>query len=161
MYAKENALFYLVGKIKTPTVWTGGYAQSVSFLTGGELTKQTSQISLVTLDSQRNLSGSVWLGSAGWATFTGASIECQQDVYTQETVCSATGYLWSETSGWIVLGKNALGESHSGVYFDQNTQRLQGFAWSRGLGWVPLVTGVSIDDKASDNLGTTSTGTTL
>lgn len=95
------------------------------------------------------LSGSFWIGNAGWVSFShgvsssGARINCPTTIWNDSTqLCPVSWSAWSQNAGWIVFGSGEIGTG-SGAYFDPNTGNLAGYGWNKSLGWIPLWTWLS------------------
>lgn len=107
---------------------------------------------LAYMDDERYLHGSFWIETVGWASFSGARMECPEEVFTHqlETPCPVSGEAWAQNAGKIDLNPSGMGVSGSGVYFNPNTAGLEGFGWNSGIGWVPIFTNIEYDATQAD-----------
>lgn len=69
-----------------------------------------------TIDESGYLSGFLWLGNVGWATFNHDDTTCRAQVVCPENIlqnpnqiCPVHGCVWSQNAGWITMSGSDIG----------------------------------------------------
>jgi hypothetical protein len=132
-------LYRIHGSFLPDPTWSLGHPGKVTFDIDA-----TNSGYAATIDESWFLSGYLWLGNAGWATFNHedatcrAQIVCPEDILQNPNqICPIHGCIWSQNSGWLVLSGSMI-PWYTWAYYNPNTALIEGFWWNRGLGWVPF-----------------------